>query len=276
MTTLQTNVSRAGILPALRDALTDGPWSLNVDEITDSDFFVVNLGSESDSLYVEMPTEDTLEIRHGLNWENQVDGFTHPNPTPDNCEDPTHPGEIWSATTSLSRETGAITYGPGWLAWHGRNDGYEIRIATAALATSTDYQSFQETLTCDCAGADDPVDACDSEDDTYTRERTGYRAQGYVAVALRGGTFTETWGTITGDRTGDIRTTPTSARLGDNDYGRDSGWELERLDGSLAGTHEGWMLSDDQPVNLSDRGEVTANGTYTSPKPSADDALYKL
>lgn len=280
MTIFNANVSRTAILQGLYDALTatGSDWDKNVDKITGSDYFVVDIDDASgeDSLYAEMPTDSSLKLRYGLNWEDGQQAFVHPNPTPDNCEDATFPGEIWSDTTDINAAIGTITRGTEWLAWSGRAQDEEIRIATARLNRSSDYQSFAETVTCQCDAKDDPNDDCDGPDDTYTKNVTGYNAYAYAATLRRGGSFSETWGTISGSLSGDIDSTPYSARTGDNDYERDDQYDLLGPSNNVVGNHEQWIQSDDDPINLSDRGELTASGTYTTPAPHYDGAIYKV
>lgn len=272
MTSVTTGVSADGLRGIIKDALTAGSWVVNVEG---GGYDVLDLApSGEDSIHISTPSDDELQIRVGLNWDDSKGAFVHPDPPDANCGNPTFPGEIWSQTTTLGGPTGAVTQGVEWVAWHGR-DSTEVRVAATPLARDgNDYQSFPETVSCSCNAENDPVSECDGPDDTYTVSTTGYRGLTYGVVLARGGSFEDTFGTISGAQSDDIRTTPGSARLGDNEYGRDTEWVLEDHNESVAGTHDRWIASDDDPVNLSDRGTFDANGTYTAPKPSADDCVF--
>jgi len=286
MVTTVANVSSSALLDRIDTALTNGGFSTNVNASGTSGYVVVDIdagGGGIDSLHVSLPSDDELTLRVGLNWDTGKGDFVHPDDgIYDECEDPTFPGEIWSDTTTLGSSTGDITYGTEWVAWHGR-DGTQVRLGATPLARGgNDYQSFPETLTCQCNAAGDPVARCDGEDDTFSYDTTGYRGLTYAAVLIRGGWNAESHSTITGDtgstsgsRDADIRTTPASARLGNGEYGRDTEWELEDHNDNLAGTHDRWITSDDNPINLSTRGSFDANGTYVAPRPTWDGAVYE-
>jgi len=281
MPTVVHNVTAAGVIDHIETALTStADFETNVDA---TDYTVIdNTQDGIESITLSNPNPDQLRVEVGLNWVETEGAYKHPDYDPVetdyDCEPLEYPSQpLWSRTATIGDNNGTVVYNDHWLVWRGRGNDRHMWFAATALDRGTnDYQADPDTVTCECNAVDDPTTDCDGSDDTFTYDTEAYRGYTYAAILFRGdGISDPTYGTITGSDAGDIRTTPFSARLDDGDYGRDQQWEFDDHNGSLAGTHETWIRSDDDPITLSDRGTFTANGTYLAPMPYVDDVVFE-